>query len=128
MPVKECHNTWSKAWYHIEKNGTEVYIFSPGEISERPGLSWKYRVEGDKYWSENRIFYDGNNIIPVMRGIYEHSDSNTGRPLLVYIFDTQQTNTVILISGFVNYPGHAKLSLLKQLEIMAITLRKEEQL
>ena len=59
-----------------------------------------------------------------MRGIYEHFESDTGGPFFVYIFDTEQTNEVILISGFVNYPGHEKLLLLKQLEIIAKTLHK----
>ena len=59
-----------------------------------------------------------------MRGIYEHPESETGGPFFVYIFDTEQTNEVILISGFVNYPGHEKLLLLRQLEILAKTLHK----
>jgi len=57
-----------------------------------------------------------------MRGIYEHAGSNSGGPFFVYIFDTDQDNEVILISGFVNYPGHEKLLLLKQLEIIAKTI------
>ena len=61
----------------------------------------------------------------MMRGIYEHSESETGGPFFVYIFETEQANEVILISGFVNYPGHKKILLLKQLEIMAKTLYKE---
>ena len=76
------------------------------------------------YYQENEKTFYGNNKIPVMRGIYEHSESDTGGPFFVYIFDTEQTNEVILISGFINYPGHEKLLLLKQLEIIAKTLHK----
>ena len=65
-----------------------------------------------------------NNQILIMRGIYEHTESDSGGPFFVYIFDTEQTNEVILISGFVNYPGHEKLLLLRQLEILAKTLHK----
>ena len=67
--------------------------------------------------------YD-NTRVHVMRGLYEHSESETGGPFFVYIFDTDSTNAVILVSGFVNHPGHEKILLLKQLEIIAKTLHK----
>ena len=60
-PEYGCHNTWSKSWYFIENDGTEVYIYSPGEIRERPGLSWVNRPPGNESWSKPRIFYDSNN-------------------------------------------------------------------
>ena len=68
-----------------------------------------------KYFTKNR---------KIMRGIYEHDKSDTGGPFFVYIFDTDRTNEVILVSGFINFPGHEKLLLLRQLEIMAKTLHK----
>ena len=70
----------------------------------------------------SKQFYDSK--VHVMRGIYEHSESETGGPFFVYIFDTDSANEVILIGGFVNYPGHEKILLLKQLEIIAKTLHK----
>ena len=82
------------------------------------------KITISNHYQENEKAYYGNNKIPIMRGIYEHSESDTGGPFFVYIFDTEQTNEVILISGFVNYPGHEKLLLLKQLEIIAKTLHK----
>ena len=63
-----------------------------------------------------------------MRGIFEHNESNTGGPFFVYIFDIALSDEVILISGFVNHPGHEKLMLIKQLEIMAKTLHKGESI
>jgi len=60
--------------------------------------------------------------IKIMRGVYEHDESESGGPFFVYIFDTETVNEVILVSGFVNYPGHEKVILLKQLEIIANTL------
>jgi hypothetical protein len=60
----------------------------------------------------------------IMRGIYEHDESESGGPFFVYIFDTDSVNEVILVSGFVHYPGNDKLLLLKQLEIIAKTLHK----
>ena len=74
--------------------------------------------------TDNYSFIYNEKRIPMMRGIYEHSESDTGGPFFVYIFETEQMNEVILISGFVNYPGHEKLLLLKQLEIIAKTLYK----
>ena len=61
VPEHGCHNTWSKSWYFIEADGTEVYIYSPGEIRERPGLSWVKKAPGDETWGEPRVFYDGEN-------------------------------------------------------------------
>ena len=62
----------------------------------------------------------------IMRGVYEHDESESGGPFFVYIFDTKTANEVILFSGFVNYPGNEKVILLKQLEIIANTLHKGE--
>jgi hypothetical protein len=62
-----------------------------------------------------------------MRGIYEHEESASGGPFFVYIFETDLLNEVILVSGFVNNPGHEKILLLKQLEIIASTLQKGEK-
>jgi len=81
----------------------------------------------DNFSKNEKVSY-GQNKIPVMRGIYEHLESNTGGPFFVYMFDTEVSNEVILISGFVNYPGHEKLLLLKQLEIMAKTFHKGESI
>ena len=81
-----------------------------------------------KYFQKNEKESYGREKITVMRGIYEHTESDTGGPFFVYIFDTEQMNEVILISGFVNYPGHEKLLLLKQLEIMAKTLHKGDHI
>ena len=77
-----------------------------------------------RYYKTNKNVLYGKNKIQIMRGLYEHPESYSGGPFFVYIFDTEQTNEVILISGFVSYPGHEKLLLLKQLEIIAKTLHK----
>ena len=60
-PEPSCHNTWSKAWYYIEDDDTEVYIYSPGGMMERPGLDWVQRAPDADSWSEPRVFYDGGN-------------------------------------------------------------------
>ena len=76
--------------------------------------------------SEYEIIIHDNKEIPVMRGIYEHSESESGGPFFVYIFEMEQLNEVILISGFVNHPGHEKLFLIKQLESIAKTIKNGE--
>ena len=66
----------------------------------------------------------GDKAEHIMRGVYEHDESESGGPFFVYIFETDSMNEVSLVSGFVNYPGHDKLLLLSQLEIIANTLHK----
>jgi len=78
---------------------------------------------GTHFRSTETINYHNKNR-KIMRGIYEHYESETGGPFFVYIFDTETDNEVILVSGFVNYPGHEKVVLLKQLEIIANTLHR----
>jgi len=60
------------------------------------------------------------------RGLYEHSDSDTGGPLFVYLFDNNINNEVILISGFVNNPGKNKYLLLKELEIIVKNIKENK--
>ena len=83
-------------------------------------------IKISNHFQKNEKIYFDNNKLPIMRGIYEHSESDTGGPFFVYIFDTEQFSEVILISGFVNFPGHEKILLLKQLEIIAKTIHKGE--
>ena len=66
--------------------------------------------------------------VKVIRGLYEHFDSDTGGPFFTYIFDNNVNNSVILLSGFVNNPGKKKSNLLLQLEtiINNIKVKKNE--
>ena len=79
-------------------------------------------VKIGKYFRKSEVLEYHNKKSKIMRGIYEHIESESGGPFFVYIFDTESMNEVILVSGFVNYPGHEKILLLKQLEIIASTL------
>ena len=81
-------------------------------------------VEISNYFKEFTMTDDGNNHIIIMRGIFDHEISKSGGPFFVYIFETEQANEVILVSGFVSYPGNEKILLLKLLEIIAKTLHK----
>lgn len=66
--------------------------------------------------SEELISLNGEKI-KIMRGVYEHLESDTGGPFVIYLFDGHVENEVILVGGFVNNPGHEKASLLRQLEL-----------
>ena len=76
-------------------------------------------AEGQLGISLQRKFRDKFDIYPT-----DNITSESGGPFFVYIFETDSVNEVILVSGFVNYPGNEKLLLLKQLEIIANTLHK----
>ena len=52
----------------------------------------------------------------IMRGIYDYDISDTGGPFFSYVFENNDNNEVILISGFVSNPGKDKWPLLNQLE------------
>lgn len=91
------------------------------------GDAWKKIVESFKSTmpqinlleilrSEERVIIDGNPI-RVMRGVYEHIESDTGGPFVIYLFDGHAENEVILASGYVNNPGREKAPLLQQLEL-----------
>jgi len=109
---------------HRSRKNSYLDIQSSWEQLKNDFSRYMPEITISSYYHKNEKASYGNNKIPVMRGIYEHSESDSGGPFFVYIFDTEQTNEVILISGFVNYPGHEKLLLLKQLEIIAKTLHK----
>jgi hypothetical protein len=66
--------------------------------------------------SEESVFIEGSSI-RVMHGVYEHIESETGGPFVIYLFDGHVENEVILASGFVNNPGREKEPLLRQLEL-----------
>ena len=106
---KSKYNLKSDSWNHLESE-FDRYMPSIG-ISE--------------YYRQNSVI-NKNQLI--MRGLFEHEESQSGGPFFTYIFDTTNKNELILISGFVSYPGHDKILLLKQLEIIVKTFKKGELL
>ena len=89
------------AWVNVEKYFKETM----------PGINLLEMLR-----SEDKVVVGGVTI-RVMRGIYEHIESNTGGPFVIYLFEGHRENEVILVSGFVNNPGHEKAPLLRQLEL-----------
>ncbi len=63
---------------------------------------------------------DGRTI-RVIRGLYFHPESNSGGPFFTFVINIPDAPEVLLISGFVNFPGYEKMLLLRQLEVMALT-------
>ncbi len=84
-------------------------------------------IKISEFYKNTSNYQAEKNMLHIMRGIYEHEESASGGPFFVYIFETDLLNEVILVSGFVNNPGHEKILLLKQLEIIASTLQKGEK-
>ena len=82
VPEPECPNTWSKAWYQIDDDGTELYIYSPGPVMGRRELEWIERKPGAEHWSKPRVFFDGKNrnsyptLAPMDGGSYVVWDSS----------------------------------------------------
>ena len=74
------------------------------------------------YRSITEIQHIDQNI-SVLRGIYDHRESNSGGPFFSYIIKDSDSDDMYLISGYVNYPGHKKLNLLNQLEILAQSIK-----
>ena len=113
-------------WITIHKSEKNKYIQKNKAweqlITEFADLMPDIKI-GDYIRSTSRQKYN-DNVQHIMRGVYEHNESETGGPFFVYIFETDSANEVILVSGFVNHPGHEKLLLLKHLEIIANTLHK----
>jgi hypothetical protein len=114
-------------WLTLHKSNRELYL--------NPASAW-IQLETDfsihipeitisQYFKQNDKVKMGDKSIPLIRGMYEHGESESGGPFFVYIFDTDSSDEVILVSGFVNYPGREKLILLKQLEIIAKTIHKK---
>ena len=72
--------------------------------------------------SENYRKYDikhiNNKIINVYRGIYSHDESETGGPFFIYEINNLKNQDKFLLSGYVNYPGHEKINLIKGIETL----------
>jgi hypothetical protein len=60
----------------------------------------------------------------ILRGLYEHEESQTGGPFFTYKYRNSRTNKLIFISGFVNNPGKEKAYLLFQLETIIKNIRE----
>ena len=62
-------------------------------------------------------------------GVYStkiDSKNPTGGPFITYIIDQNQTNKVLIVSGFVNFPGKDKIFHIKELEYIIETITKDE--
>jgi len=113
-------------WITMHKSKKSQYIKKNeawNQLSiEFADLMPQIKIGGDLRSTEKQQY--NNKVQHIMRGVYEHDESDSGGPFFVYIFETSSVNEVILISGFVNYPGHEKILLLKQLEIIANSIHK----
>ena len=113
----------------------------PGNLSNKPKYFWDLFVEqikinmpdiiiSDKFReSYSEKLTDGTKV-GVLSGLYEHAPSDTGGPFFTYIIKADHSNSLILLSGFVNNPENEKYKLLKQLEVtikdFTFNLKKED--
>ena len=97
-----------------------------------PSIAWK-QFEDDisifipeitisNYFREVSFRNHDNQKIRVLSGLYEHGTSDSGGPFATYMFDMKGNNDLILITGYVNYPGHNKLKLLEEIENIIFTI------
>ena len=73
--------------------------------------------------SDYKLLLVQNDVNLVLRGVYEHSHSDTGGPFFTYIFENISNNEVIFVSGFVNNPGKNKVDILEQLETIITNIK-----
>ena len=74
------------------------------------------------YRKKDETYIKDNNKINVYRGIYDHQESETGGPFFVYEIKKIKNDEIIFLTGFVNYPGHKKINLLKGIEVLFNTV------
>ena len=103
----------SKKSYYTRKNKWNNLIKDYKEYLSDITISEYYRY----------FEYDDDGNFKMMRGLYEHEESDSGGPFFVYIFESDLPNEVILVSGFINFPGRNKYLLLKQLDIIISSLK-----
>ena len=75
-------------------------------------------IKISKLYQQNEIHTIDDEQVLAFRGVYIHEESDTGGPFVIYIIDGNNEKEVNLLSGFVNNPGHEKLPLLRQLEVI----------
>jgi hypothetical protein len=49
----------------------------------------------------------------ILKGIYGHTESNTGGPFISYIFEDLTLSKTLFVTGYVNNPGNSKILMLK---------------
>ncbi|MFQ6611098.1 MAG: DUF4837 family protein [Fidelibacterota bacterium] len=76
-------------------------------------------VEITNDFRSNDLVKKGERGIPILRGNYFHSESESGGPFFSILMPMRKSKFLV-ISGFVNYPGHPKMSLVKQLEALIL--------
>ena len=74
-------------------------------------------ITGD-FRSSEIVKYESKSI-PLLRGNYFHPENDSGGPFFTMFFKKPESG-YLLISGFINYPGHEKMALIKQLEAIIL--------
>ena len=76
----------------------------------------------DGYKKKTSLVYN-KKLSYVYRGIYEHSDSQTGGPFALYLLDNINNDEVILVASIINNPGKKKVPHLLQIDALVNNIK-----
>ena len=68
------------------------------------------------------LLRDKNNI-SVYRGVYNHTEDNSGGPFALYMLDNVYNDEVILVASIINNPGKSKMSHLLQMDALISNIK-----
>ena len=71
----------------------------------------------------NNSSYDSKKISGIY-GTQLDSDNLTGGPFVTYLIEKNETNKVLVASGFVNFPGGSKVFHIKELEYIIESIKR----
>ena len=86
--------------FHIENTWKRFDVITNKNIPE---------ITISKYYKQNYEIIHEKKKVKVIRGLYEHDESQTGGPFVSYLFEEKGSDELILITGFVNNPANRKL-------------------
>ncbi len=117
--------TYPYRWLLFNRDDAAAYDNPDSSWTSLAGL-FSETLDGVELYPEyhNQFLIQGENqVFRVIRGLYGHDESESGGPFVSYIVQAPDADQVLVISGFVNHPGHEKMFVLKQLEVMIKNLK-----
>ena len=103
---KKKYANSNAAWKQFEE---DISIFIP-------------EITISNHFRKTTLREHNNQKVTVLNGLYEHEISDSGGPFATYMFDMKGSNDLILITGYVNYPGRKKIKLLEEIENIIFTI------
>lgn len=94
----------------INKDASEIYW----EIFESLILQTMPNIEISEFYRKQLISKKNK----ILKGVYGHTESNTGGPFICFIFENKELDQTLFVTGYVNNPGNSKILMLKELELI----------